>query len=167
MNYFLEYWQNHKKMTIVIIVFTLIIYIISLVFVANKVNEMAENHYRPVRMSAASEKIQVCGIFSDPDDVSKIKSASFFHIENHSSLEQKVTFVVYHHNIWEDEDYFFDIDYIYIDRNTDAEEMIKDGIVKIAAGEKLYIIIEATARDSSKALTSRGGPSVETVILEG
>jgi len=138
MNYFLEYWQNHKKMTIVIIVFTLIIYIISLVFVANKVNEMAENHYRPVRMSAASEKIQVGGIFSDPDDVSKIKSASFFHI-----------------------------DYIYIDRNTDAEEMIKDGIVKIAAGEKLYIIIEATARDSSKALTSRGGPSVETVILEG
>jgi len=45
--------------------------------------------------------------------------------------------------------------------------MIKDGIVKIAAGEKLYIKIEATARDSSKALTSRGGPSVEIVILEG
>jgi len=90
MNYFLEYWQNHKKMTIVIIVFTLIIYIISLVFVANKVNEMAENHYRPVRMSAASEKIQVGGIFSDPDDVSKIKSASFFILKIIRRLNRKL-----------------------------------------------------------------------------
>lgn len=163
---FLKYWKNHKKMATIILVVTLIMYIISLVFVADKVNKMAENYYKPVRMSVASEKTQVGIIFSDTHDESKIKTISFFGIENHSSHEQKVTFVVYQHNIWSNEDCFFDIDNIYIDRNTDAEEMIKDGIVKIAAGEKLNIEIETTARDSSKALISRSGPSVKIVILD-
>jgi len=128
--------------------------------------KITKNYYKPVRMLSSSEKSPVGGIFRDQDDESKIKSCSFFHIKNHSAHEKKVTFMVYQHNIGQDEGCFFDIDYIYINRDTDNEEVIVDEIVKIPAGETLYISIDATARDSSKALMSRGGPSVKIVILD-
>ena len=53
-----------------------------------------------------------------------------------------------------------------INRLSDDEKVIEDGIVNVPAGEKLFISIDATARDSSKALTSRSGPSVKIVNLD-
>ena len=141
------------------------IFVLMLLYYRNT-NKKAENYYIPVRITSSNKKSPVGGVFSDHDDKSQIKASSFFHIENHSTIEKKVTFVVYQHNVLIGEDCFFDIDYIYINRLSDDEKVIEDGIVNVPAGEKLFISIDATARDSSKALTSRSGPSVKIVNLD-
>ena len=132
-----------------------------MVFVDSTVSKISEYYFKPVVSSSPQEGV----VFSDSEDETKIKSSSYMHIENHSTCEQKVSFVVYQHNIEEDYDCFFDIDYIYVSVGTDAEEVIEDGIIMVSAGETLSIGIDATARDSSKALISRGAPSVKVVIL--
>ena len=152
--------ENEKKIIQVSVL--IILYVISILFMY----KITKNYYKPVRKLSSSEKSPVGGIFRDQDDESKIKSCSFFHIKNHSAHEKKVTFMVYQNNIGQDEGCFFDIDYIYINRLSDDEKVIEDGIVNVPAGEKLFISIDATARDSSKALTSRSGPSVKIVNLD-
>ena len=105
------------------------------------------------------------GVSSDREDESKITAYSIFRITNHSMYEQKVTFVLYQDNIWAEEDCLFDIDYMDIDYGKDSIVRIEEGIVKVPAGQELRITIDSTARDSSKAITSRTGPMVKTVTI--
>ena len=105
------------------------------------------------------------GVSSDREDESKITAYSIFRIANHSMYEQKVTFVLYQDNIWAEEDCLFDIDYIDIDYGKDSIVRIEDGIVKVPVGQELRITIDSTARDSSKAITSRTGPMVKIVTI--
>jgi len=155
----------YKKIILVSVL--VIFYLASMIFVFFHAGKRTTNYYQPVRMSASDERAPVGFVIPDLDDKTKIKSSSYMHISNYSAQEQKVTFVVYQHSIRGDYDCFFDIDCIYITKErSDPKEVIEDGIVKIQAGETLYIRIAATARDSSKAITSRGGPWVEIVVLD-
>ena len=157
MQFLLEHYKNIIWAGILITVS-----IFSLIFV----RITTQNYYKPVRMSPSDERAPVGGVLRNPNDETKIQSMSYFHIKNHSNREHKVTFVVYQHSLAEYAGGLFDIDAVYIRRSADDVEMVEDEIVTIPAGETLYINIDATAKDSSQAWTSRGGPFVRIVVLD-
>jgi len=151
-NHLKKYWKKYIKWGLFLLACILIV-----LFIIN-------NYCKPVRMSEPFKR-PIGGVYSDREDESKITAHSIFHIKNHSMYEQKVTFVLYQDNIWAEEDCLFDIDYIDIEYGKDSKVRIENGIVKVPAGQQVRITIDATAIDSSKAITSRSGPMVKIVTI--
>jgi len=147
-----KYWKKYIKWGLFLLACILIV-----LFIIN-------NYCKPVRMSEPFKR-PIGGVYSDREDESKITAHSIFHIKNHSMYEQKVIFVLYQDNIWAEEDCLFDIDYIDIEYGKDSKVRIENGIVKVPAGQQVRITIDATAIDSSKAITSRSGPMVKIVTI--
>lgn len=149
----------YKKIIITSILF--IFYLSSMVYVYCDSSKRARDYFQPIRVLSLS------GItYSDPDDETKIKSSSTLHIRNYSVYEQRVIFVVYQHGLLKEEDYFFDIDCITITNQTDEKKVKENEIIIVPSGETLVINIEATARDSSKALISGGEPLVKIAVVK-
>lgn len=141
-----------------------IFYFASMGIIDSRVRDSARDYYQPVAITDSLGQIN-----NDLDDETRIYAYSAMNVKNYSDREQKITFVVFQHNIEKDYDCFFDIDNIYINmRRTDDEVVIQDGIVKVPAGETLLVSLDATARDGSKATTTRSGvgASIEVVILD-
>ena len=150
-NIFKKSWKIYMKWSLFLLACILII-----LFIIN-------NYCKPVRMSEPFKRPNGT-VFNDREDESRIRAYSSFFIKNHSMYEQKVTFVLYQDNIWAEEDCLFDIDYINIGFGS-SKVRTKDGFVKVPAGQELFITIDSTARNSSKAITSRTGPMVKIVTI--
>lgn len=123
-------------------------------------NEIS-NEYAPVKLM---NPVPAGGVYQDEEG--RIKSGSYFHIQNDSDQEQSITFLLYQHNFKIREDQFFDLEHVYVCINTDTEIEIENGIIKIPGGKTMQIHVEGIARDPSKAMTSRGGSKVEVVKLD-
>ncbi len=154
MNNFKRIFISHrKKMFFVIISVPVVIFI--MIFLYN-------NFYRPVRLSDPSKRKPSGFIYSDENNL--IKSYSSFFLKNHSTTDQKVTFVVYQSDVFIEEAVLFDIDSVEFVDECDA--FIKEQILSIPAGESVCVVVIATAKDSTIAKPTRSGANVKIVRID-
>lgn len=160
-----KFWYSWKVWSFIILLIILMMFkIVSAeadsVHDYDRMKNSMNNRYNPVRMTDNAPEGVV-----DEDKNGRKKAEAVFYIKNHTNQNQKVTFLLYQHNVTTHEVELFNLEHVYtcFDANTKSE--IENGVLTIPGGETMQIHVEGVARNYSKVQISEISPYVKIIKL--